>query len=178
MPAEGRSARSNAQSSETGDRGEPRRLEHHGRENARFIVVAVLLIPTLAGVRIASANRAPDSDFYATSAQVIATLFVAITVDFFARQAAERARQDALVALMLAGQSWVGFFACLRALTGAATDLTRGLTAMGVTAASVLLSLALYDRMAARADVSEREKALAAFMILIVLFAAIALMIY
>jgi multisubunit Na+/H+ antiporter MnhF subunit len=136
------------------------------------------LIPTLVGVRIGIAPRAPADDFYSTSAQVIATLFLAITVEFFARQAAGRGMQDAVVALVLAGQSWIGFFACLRALTGAATDLTRGLTAMGITAASVLLSLALYDRMAARTDVSQREKSVAAVIVLIVLFAAIALLIY
>jgi hypothetical protein len=79
--------------------------------------------------------------------------------------------------LALSGLSWIGFFACMRALAGAPTDLTRGLTGMGVTAASVLLAVALYDRMAAREDVSEREKAIAGAIILIVLFSAILLLI-
>jgi hypothetical protein len=147
-----------------------------GTSNARLIVVAVFLVPAAVGVSTATASREPNGDFYATSAQVIATLFLAITVEFFARQAAGRGLQDAVVALVLAAQSWIGFFACVRALTGAPSDLTLGLTTMGVAAASVLLALGLYDRMAARHDASDREKTVAAIVILIVLLAAIALL--
>ncbi len=99
-------------------------------------------------------------------------------MDFFARQAEGRGLQDAFVALLLAAQSWVGFFACVRALTGAASDLTLGLTGMGLTAASVLLALGLYDTMTSRSGVSEREKSVAAAVIVIVLFAAIALLMF
>lgn len=164
-----------------GDRGRPPRgtpEDSAGASDARLIVVAVVLIPALVGVKIGAVSREPADDFYATSAQVIATLFLAITVGFFARQAAGRGMQDAVVALVLAGQSWIGFFACVRALTGAATDLTRGLTGMGVTAASVLLSLALYDGMLARDDISQRGKSVGAGIILIVLFAAVLLLIW
>jgi hypothetical protein len=153
--------------------------EHNGSAaNGRFIGVAAVLIPALVGVRLATSSREPDGDFYPTAAQVIATLFLALTVEFFARQAAGRGAQDAVIVLALSGLSWIGFFACMRALTGADTDLTRGLTGMGVTAASVLLAVALYDTMAARENVSHREKSIAGVMILIVLFAAILLLIY
>lgn len=122
-------------------------------------------------------SRKPAGDFYSTSAQVIATLFIAITVEFFARQAAGRGILDAVVALVLCGQSWIGFFACVRALKGSANGLTLGLTGMGVAAAAVLLTLALYDRMAARDDVSGREKSVAGGILLVVLLAAAVLLI-
>ncbi len=135
-----------------------------------------MIVPLAVGLGVGTDAREPSSDFYATGAQVIATLFLAVTVDFFARQATGEGIQDAVVALVLSGQSWIGFFACIRALTGAPGPVTLGLTAMGVTAASVLLALRFYDAMRARENVSEREKAVAAIVILIVLVSALALL--
>ena len=89
---------------------------------------------------------------------MIATLFLAITVEFFARQAAGRGFQDAGVALVLAGQSLIRFFACVPRSDRHPSIAALELTAMGITAASVLLALGLYDTMTARDHVSEREK--------------------
>jgi hypothetical protein len=84
-------------------------------------------------------------DFYTTASQVIATLFVAVAIEFLARAATERRPYEATTLLLLVLMGWTGFFACLRALAGDATGVTAGAAAGGVTAAQLLTSLALYD---------------------------------
>jgi len=140
--------------------------------------MAIVLVPALVGVAMGTAQRDAGGEFYATSAQVIATLFVAIAVEFFPPQAGQRQLRDAVTTLVLVGQSWIGFFACIRALAGAASGLTVALAGVGVTAAALLLSWSLYGKITQPDDSSHQQKSIAAGIVVIFLIAAVVLLIY
>jgi hypothetical protein len=134
---------------------ESRDPEGIGTTREAIRLAGFVLIPMLVGVTMGA--RWPDAggDFYASTAQVIATLFIAIAVEFFAREASRKsAPLDRLRLVLLIAQSWAGFFACVRALAGDATAVTVGLASAGVTAASVLVSLTLYEQIRASSEES------------------------
>lgn len=154
------------------------RLDRHAQapEKAGLAVfAAIVTVPALVGVAMGISQRSASGDFYATSAQVIATLFIAIAVDAV-RQAGQRQVRDAVSTLVLMGQSWIGFFACIRALAGGASDLTVALAGVGVTAAALLLSWSLYEQIAHPEDSTHQQKLIAAALVVIFLFTAVALL--
>ena len=117
------------------------------RRQALLVAAATLIIPLCVGVTVATrwGDLAGD-DFYTTISQVIATLFLAVAFQLFARAPTERRPYEAGTVPVLVLVGWTGFFACVRALAGDATSGTAGLAAAGVVATEVLASLALYDR--------------------------------
>jgi hypothetical protein len=144
---------------------------------AILMLVGPVSIPVLVGVTMG--YRWPDAgeNFYSSTSQVIATLFIAIAVEFFAREAAATGRLEAIRLVLLVGQSWVGFFACVRALAGSPTAGTVGLAGAGVTAASVLVSVTLYDQIMATSGQSDRLKLVAAGVVLFFLFPPVIILI-
>jgi len=115
---------------------------------APLVVVAMLLLlPILTGVAVAKKWPNSDEGLYATMSQIIATLFIAIVVEFLGPDS--RVWDDKLDQFMILGQiafSWLGLFGCIRAMLDGGTALTSGLAAAGVMSASVLVSLALFAR--------------------------------
>jgi cation transport ATPase len=132
------------------------------QRRARLVVAATLTIPLCVGLTVAFRwGDAPGENFYTTISQVIATLFVAIAVEFFTRVATERRPYEAVALLLLMLMGWTGFFACIRALAGNTTSITAGVAATGVTATELLVSLALYDRIVQRSvETALRTRAL------------------
>jgi hypothetical protein len=115
-----------------------------------LVVGMLLLLPVLTG--IAAARRWPsiDESFYAVASQIIATLFIAISVEFFARdKLVWEDKLDQFMILALIAFSWSGLFACIRAMLDGGTALTSGLATAGLMSASVLVSLALFARVKA-----------------------------
>lgn len=109
-----------------------------------LFVFPLLLFPVSTG--IAAARRWPDvnTGFYATVSQIIATLFIAMAVEFFARnKSIWETRFDNFMFLTLVGGSWMGLFACVRGMLEKGTALTSGLAVAGLVSASLLVSLAL-----------------------------------
>ena len=122
---------------------EPNAAADSGKHTAaRFALVA---IPILVG--IAMAINWPDAgeSFYSSVSQIIATLFIAIAVEFF-YTTARMEILDVVRVVLLTALSWLGLIACVRALAGDQNSVTVGLAGAGVTAASVLVSLALYEQ--------------------------------
>jgi hypothetical protein len=149
-----------------------------GSRGGVVTTLGVAATPLLVGVAAANSWPHVGKEFYSSLAQVIATLFVAIAVDLFASQASRRSVRDALQLLLLIAQSWFGFFACIRALAGGGTALTAGLAAAGVAAASVLLSLTLYERIRDVSEDSEKDQLIAAVVVTLFLMAPVSLLIF
>jgi hypothetical protein len=134
---------SSPQEEGVGNRPSPRQQ----KRQAFLVTVAALTTPPCVGVAVGARwAHGANEGFYTTAAQVIATLFVAVTVDFFARAATKRRPEEGLALLVLVLVGWTGFFCCLRALASGGTAVTAGAAAAGVTATQLLTSLALYDR--------------------------------
>jgi hypothetical protein len=158
--------------SSTETSGSPR-----GRRAADLIrLTSIALIPALVGARMSQAWPDAGKEFYSTTSQVIATLFIAVTVDFFAGRASRRRAEDALLALVLIAEAWVGFFACVRALAGAQSAWTVGSAGAGVTAASVLVALALYDKIMKGQEDSHEVGLMGAMIVMLFLAAAVVLL--
>lgn len=112
-----------------------------------LVVSMLVLLPLLTGLGVA--RRWPDADVetYNVIAQLIATLFIAIAVEFARSTVLWEDRLDRLLVQILIGMSWTGLFTCVRALLDGGTSLTAGLAAAGLMSASVLVWLALFARM-------------------------------
>ena len=89
---------------------------------------------------------ASKNDAYSAIAQIIATLFVAVVLEFFVPQRPMTSATDRTVSLCLIGFSWTGLFACVRAMVGRGEFFTAALAVGGLTAVSVLASLAIFAR--------------------------------
>lgn len=112
-----------------------------------LVVALLLLMPILTWLAVAKRWPTEDDAYYSTLAQIIATLFIAIAIEFFARDnVLWKDRLDQFMILGLIAISWSGLFACVRALLDGGTAFTSGLAAAGVMSASVLVSLALFAR--------------------------------
>jgi hypothetical protein len=133
-------------------------------------LVGPVSIPILVGVAMAAKWPHAGGDFYSSIVQVIATLFVAIAVEFFAREASATGRMEGVRLVLLVGESWAGVFGCVRALAGSGTAVTAGLAGTGVTAAAVLLALALYEEIRKHGDGSDRVELIAGGVLLLFLF--------
>jgi hypothetical protein len=146
-------------------------------ETGLIALIPVVGVPILVGVAMGTAQRDAGNDFYATGAQVIATLFIAIAVELV-RQADRRQLPNAIGTLVLIGESWIGFFACIRALAGGASSLTLGLAGAGVTAAVLLLSWSLYEQITELDESTHQQKVMAAAVVITFLITAVVLLIY
>jgi hypothetical protein len=137
-------------------------------------LIGPVLVPVLIGVTMGAQWPDAGENFYASAAQVIATLFIAIAVEFFAREAAGESALDRLRLVLLIALSWLGFFACLRALAGDPGGTTTGLAGAGVTAASVLVALTLYDEIRKRNEDSLQGEAIGQLIVVMFLAASVA----
>lgn len=109
--------------------------------------VALPLIPILAGLVAGIKWPSGSGDFYSLMAQVIATLFVAICVEFFLRDTSIwTSRNDKFTVVALIAITWTGLFGCIRAMLVGGDGYMTGLATAGIVAASVLVSLALFAR--------------------------------
>lgn len=110
-------------------------------------VVLLLLLPVLAGLVVAKRWDA-DAGFYSTVSQIIATLYIAIAVEFFtAERLLWEDGPDQVLVLALLGSSSLGLFACVRGfLIGGGGPVMTGLAAAGLMACSMLVGLALLRR--------------------------------
>jgi hypothetical protein len=135
------------------------------------------MAPILTGAMMAVKWPEPSENFYASIAQIIATLFVAMMIEFFASEATQRESFDATLVVMLLALSWVGLLACIYALAGASNGLTVGLAGAGVTSASVLVSLTLYDKVKGRSSDVQTDDLVAAFTVILFLVAPVLLLI-
>lgn len=125
------------------------RLQHW---QAALVVGGLLILPVLTGIRVAQRWPSPGGDFYAATSQVIATLFIAIALEFFARGGLGEEKLDRRMIQGLFVLSWFGFFGCVRAMLGGETAWTSGLAAAGLVSASVLISLVLLARVRVSAE--------------------------
>jgi len=119
------------------------------RRLERLVLLTAVVLPLCVGITVASRwHGEAGENFYTTISQVIATLFVAIAVEFFTSADKEREGYEVGVLIALVLLAWTGFFACIRALVGddTGTSLTAGVAACGLTANVVLVSLTLYMR--------------------------------
>lgn len=117
------------------------------KSQAAVLSASLFLIPILAGL-IAGMKWPSDSvEFYSLIAQVIATLFVAIAVEFFLRDASIwNSPADKFMVMALIAITWTGMFACIRAILVGGDGLMTGFATAGIVAASVLVSLTLFAR--------------------------------
>lgn len=137
------------------------------------------MVPVLVGLAMGKRWADAGENFYSATSQAIATLFIAIAVgEFFAREASEKEALDGLRIVLLIGVSWLGFFACIRALAGDASSVTSGLAGAGVTAASVLVSLSLYDRIKGSREDSDKVDIIAAAVVILFLAIPVSLLIF
>ena len=143
-----------------------------------FRLVGVVAVPILVGLALSKRWPRAGENFYATAAQVIATLFVAAAVEFFAREATQAYMTDSIRLLLLIAVSWAGLFACIRALAGGGTRETAGLAGAGVAAVSVLVSLALYEQIKARGEGSDRIELIAAAVITLFLVTPVVILMF
>jgi hypothetical protein len=112
-----------------------------------IVVLMLLFFPILCGVSVAMRWPHAKGEFYATASGIIATLFIAMAVEFFAGDRQVLADElDRFMVLGLIILSWSGLFGCIRAMLDVGTWLTSGLAGAGLMAASVLVSLALLTR--------------------------------
>jgi hypothetical protein len=118
----------------------------------------------------------PGGSFYSDTGQIIATLFVAMAIEFFAF-GAKGETYDALLAIALLALSWLGLLACIRASAGSATGATVALAGTGVTAASTLVSLSLYEKVKGGLDSHADDLLAAATVILFILAPVLVLII-
>jgi len=141
-------------------------------------LVALALIPILVGAGMGLKWADAEDPFYSSISQVIATLFVAITFDFFATEASRKGGLDGVRLLALIAQSWLGFFACIRALATGGTGVTMALAGAGVTAAAVLVSLALYGHIVTSGEATDASRLIAVAVVLVFLAAAVSLLVF
>lgn len=138
-----------------------------------FTAGLTVAVPVLAGYIAGHRWPAGDAVYYASAAQIIATLFIAITVELFAPKTEQAGIADTANVVPLTLITWFGFFASIRALVGDPTDLTVGFSAAGLTAASLLVSFNIYDRIASRGSVTDRDRIVGALYVLSFAAAAI-----
>lgn len=133
------------------DQGTTHEWDSKSRPESRWqtaILVGLLVIPLLVGT--SSAQRWPnlDNDFYSGASQVIATLFVAIALEFFSRTTPPWSdRLERAVVLCLMAISWAGLFASIRATIDThGGPINIALTTAGLMSTSILVCVALFDR--------------------------------
>lgn len=129
---------------------------------SRVRATAALVLPALIGLTVAIRGPEVGADYFAVVSQLIATLFIAIVVEAVTAGRVWDTRIQAMVTLWLAFLSWVGLFACIRALMEPSSPLLVGLAAAGVAAASTLVALGLHGRIASVALDSTRGQSVAA----------------
>jgi hypothetical protein len=102
-----------------------------------------------------------EDNYYESTSQIIASLFIAMAVELFADRQAWSEPLARVQALVLIALSWIGLFACIRALAGGGDAISVALAGAGVTAASTLVALTLYGRIGQMAHESRRHQAMA-----------------
>lgn len=112
----------------------------------RIRLGSLVLAPILTGATMSVRWPEPSENFYASIAQIIATLFIAMMIEFFAFNTTHRTSFDATLIIVLLAESWLGLLACIYALAGADGGLVVALAGVGVTSASILVSITLYSR--------------------------------
>jgi hypothetical protein len=124
-----------------------------------FLVVLVLL-PVAAGIGTGQRWGNADASFYATTAQIIATLFIAITVEFYVHLSEKwKGIQERVAIVALLVMSWIGLFACIKAMVEGGTSWSSGLAGAGLVAASGVVSLSFCERL--RGGAGPRQNAIA-----------------
>lgn len=120
----------------------------HGRPT--LVVAMLLLLPILIGIAVTLRWPDANENFYEVSSQIIATLFIAIAVEFFGRdKLIWEDKLDQFMVMALIAISWSGLFGCIRAMLNGGSVLTAGLAAAGLMSASTLVSLVLFARVKA-----------------------------
>ena len=90
---------------------------------------------------------ASDADsYYGTTAQVIATMYVAVAIEFFTGGGVEFDARGRIEFLLLLAVSWLGLLASLQAVSGNSEDWTSAIAAAGVVASVFLVTTALGRR--------------------------------
>jgi hypothetical protein len=108
-----------------------------------------LPIPVFAGISVGARWPHADATFYATVAQLIVTLVVAIAVEVVTDQDRRPSPYGLVVPVSLFFAGWIGLLASVRVLAGISTtgnSVTAGSSAAGLTAMGILTSLALFER--------------------------------
>ena len=116
--------------------------------SARAIVGMLTGLPILVGISVGLNWRDASVDYYANSAQIIVTLFIAVAIEFIVGR--EDIWEDELDRSMILGLitiSWFGLFGCIQAMLDDGNALASGAAAAGLTAASVLVALTLLTAM-------------------------------
>ena len=90
-------------------------------------------------------ERGGDS-FYATTAQVIATMYVAVAIEFFAGEGVRLDRAGQTEFVFLLGTSWLGMLASVEALRQSPSAWTPSLATAGLVASVFLVTTALGRR--------------------------------
>ena len=112
-------------------------------------------------------------NFYATTAQVIVSLFIAMALEFsLGRDAITGRKQEDVQNVVLISMSWIGLVACIRALAKEGTSVTVGFAGAGVTAASALVAFALYKQAIQQSGNKPDETNLKATLIVLLFLAA------
>ncbi|GAA4978788.1 hypothetical protein WHI96_03540 [Pseudonocardia tropica] len=111
-------------------------------------MVLLLSIPLLIGVSAGQRWPRPESDFYATTSQIIATLIIAVVLEaFLPHRPMWQDGLDQVLILPLLGFSLLGLFASVRGLIGGPGGPVTGASAAGISAAALLVALALAARL-------------------------------
>jgi len=107
-----------------------------------------LPIPVLAGLSVGARWPHAGAEFYATVAQVIVTLVIAIAVEVVTDRDQRPSPYGLAVPLSLFFVGWIGLLASIRGLAGSSSgnSLIAGCSAAGLTAMGLLTSLALFER--------------------------------
>lgn len=117
------------------------------RRRAVFRLTATLALPVLVGANLAARWQDVAPGFYEAVAQIIATLFIAMTVEVFSSRSAWTDPLGPVQAAALVLLSWLGLFACVRAMAGGGTPVTLALAGAGLAASSALVAVALQARL-------------------------------
>lgn len=90
---------------------------------------------------------APDSDaYYGTAAQVIATMYVAVSIEFFAGDGVSLDAPGRIEFVLLLGMSWLGLLASFGALSRVPPIWAPSLAAAGLVASVFMVTTALGRR--------------------------------
>lgn len=111
------------------------------------VVGLMLALPVMVGTAVAIRWGTHEAEFYETVSQIIATLFIAIVVEFFTpKQMLWEDGPDHVLILILLSIGSSGLFGSLRGILGGGGPIFTGVAAAGLMACTMLVSLALLRR--------------------------------
>jgi hypothetical protein len=120
-----------------------------------LFLALLIVLSVVAGMLTSQRWTGMDSGFYGVISQLIATLFIAITVEFFAQLPRSwKGTQERIAIFILIVMSWTGLFACITALValgakhaGEVPAWLAGFAGSGLLAAAAVVSLSFTERL-------------------------------